>query len=153
MLDHKKSDHFPVFLSGVLFGTIVTIGVLIKARVTPTQMQDVSMTYADFITVMLTAVTVVITILAIFIAILALWGYSQFQKMTETASKNHLEQLVKEGPFAAKIETAIIRHVSDQLREGELRKVLAERIDSIILNDASQREEREQQADDKPFTD
>lgn len=110
------------------------------------------MSYTDFITVMLTAVTVVITILAIFIAILALWGYSQFQKMTETASKNHLEKLLLDSPFAARIEAAIIQHVSDQLQKGELRKVLVERIDSILLNDASQRE-REQHADEKPFTD
>lgn len=111
------------------------------------------MSYTDFITVMLTAVTVVITILAIFIAILALWGYSQFQKITETSSKNHLEKLLLDGPFAAKTEAAIIQHVSDQLQNGELRKVLVERIDSILLNDASQRAEREEQADEKPFTD
>lgn len=111
------------------------------------------MSYADFITIMLTAVTVVITILAIFIAILALWGYSQFQKMTEMASKNHLEKLLLDGPFAAKVETTIIQHVSDQLQKGELRKVLVERIDGILLNDASQRAEREQQAGEESFAD
>lgn len=153
MAVYQQADRFPIFLGGVLLGTVITVGSITTIKVTPTQMQDVSMSYADFITVMLTAVTVVITILAIFIAILALWGYSQFQKLTETASKNHLEKLLLDGPFAARIEAAIIQHVSDQLQKGELRKVLVERIDSIILNDASQRAEREQQADEKPFTD
>lgn len=153
MAVYHQSDYFPIFLGGVLLGTIISIGSLISIKVTPEQMQDVSMSYTDFITVMLTAVTVVITILAIFIAILALWGYSQFQKMTETASKNHLEKLLLDSPFAAKTEAAIIQHVSEQLQKGDLRKVLAERIDSILLNDASQRAEREQQAEEKPFTD
>ncbi|WP_370677204.1 hypothetical protein [Pleomorphomonas sp. PLEO] len=132
---------------------MITVGSLVTLKVKPEQMQDISMSYTDFITIMLTAVTVVITILAIFIGILALWGYSQFQKMTETASKSHLEKLLQEGPFAAKIEAAIIQHVTDQLRQGELHKVLVDRIDSIILNDASQRADREQTGDEKPFTD
>ena len=150
---YQQRDHFPIFIGGILFGTIITVGSLANIKVTPAQMQNVSMSYTDFITVMLTAVTVVITILAVFIAILALWGYSQFQKMTETASKNHLEKLVLNGAFAAKIEAVIIQHLSDQLQKGELRKVLAERIDSILLNDASRRAERDPQADEKPFTD
>jgi len=55
--------------------------------------------------------------------------------MTETASKNHLDKLLLDSPFAAKIEAAIIQHVSEQLQKGELRKLLVERIDSILLND------------------
>lgn len=153
MAPYQQTDHFPIFLAGTLVGTIITVCSLISMRVTPEQMQNVSMSYTDFVTVMLTAVTVVITILAIFIAILALWGYSQFQKMTETASKNHLEKMLLDSPFAAKIEAAIIQHISDQLQKGELRKVLVERIDSIILNDASMRAERDLPADEKPFTD
>lgn len=153
MAVYQQSDKFPIFLGGVLLGTIVTIGILITIKVTPRHMNEVMMSYADFITVMLTAVTVVITILAIFIAILALWGYSQFQKMTATASENHLEKLLVDSPFAARIETAIIQHVSDQLQKGELRRLLVERIDGILLNDASQRAQREQQVEDEPFTD
>lgn len=153
MAVYHQSDHFPLFLGGVLLGAIITVGILITMKVAPTQMQDVSMLYTDFITVMLTAVTVVITILAVFIAILALWGYSQFQKMTEAASKDHLEKLLIDSPFAARIEAAIIRHVSDELQKGDLRKVLVERIDGILLNDASQRAERGQQAGEEPFID
>jgi lipopolysaccharide export LptBFGC system permease protein LptF len=114
-------------------------------------MQELPMSYTDFITVMLTAVTVVITILAIFIAILALWGYSQFQKMTEAASAKHLETQLLDGPFAAKVEATIIKHVSEQLEKGELRKLLADRIDQILLNDAAKRAENS--TEDKPFTD
>ncbi len=56
-------------------------------------------------------------------------------------------------PIAKRIEATIIQHVSDQLQKGELRKVLVERVDSILLNDASQRAEREQRAGEEPFTD
>jgi len=62
---YQQSDYFPIFLGGVLLGTIVTVGSLISIKITPERMQDVSMSYTDFITVLLTAVTVVITILAI----------------------------------------------------------------------------------------
>lgn len=154
MASQHQTDYFPIFLTGILAGVILTVCILIRIRVTPEQMQSVSMSYTDFITVMLTAVTVVITILAIFIGILALWGYSQFQKLTETASKNHLEKMLLEGPFAARIEAAIIQHISDQLQSGELRKLLVERVDSILLNDASLRAEKEQASpEEKPFAD
>ena len=153
MSAYQNHDYFPIFLAGLVSGSVTTITILISIKVSPEQMQDVGMSYTDFITVMLTSVTVVITILAIFIAILALWGYSQFQKMTETASKSHLEKLLLDSPFGLKIEAVIIQHVSEQLQNGELRKVLVDRIDSILLNDASLRDERVQQANDKPFTD
>ena len=65
MAAYQQSDYFPIFLGGVLLGTIVTVGSLISIKITPERMQDVSMSYTDFITVLLTAVTVVITILAI----------------------------------------------------------------------------------------
>jgi hypothetical protein len=123
-------------------------------KIKPEQLQSIEMSYADFITIMLTAVTVVITILAIFIGILALWGYSQFEKMTETASKNHLEKMLLDGPFSKGIEAVIIRHISEQLQRGELRSLLVERVDSILLSDASLRAEREQSSpEDKPFAD
>ncbi|OKP76046.1 hypothetical protein BTE77_17245 [Ensifer adhaerens] len=150
----QQTDYFPIFLTGVLSGVIITVCSLIGIQVSPEQIQSISMSYTDFITVMLTAVTVVITILAIFIGILALWGYSQFQKLTETASKNHLEKMLLEGPFAKRIEAVIIQHISEQLQSGELRQLLAQRVDSILLNDASLRAEKEHMSpEEKPFTD
>lgn len=123
-------------------------------EIRPEQIKSVDMSYIDFITVMLTAVTVVITILAVFIAILAIWGYSQFQKLTETASKNHLEKMLIDGPFGKRIEATIIQHISEQLQRGELRSLLAESVDRLILNDASIRADRDQSPpEEKPFTD
>jgi len=150
----ENTDYFPIFLLGLLSGVILTICLLIGIKVTPDTMQNIGMSYTDFITVMLTAVTVVITILAIFIGILALWGYSQFQKLTETASKNHIEKMLLEGPFATQVEAAIIQHISEQLQRGELRKLLVDRVDSILLNDASLRADKEQSSpEEKFFTD
>ncbi|MER9428875.1 hypothetical protein NKL07_09640 [Mesorhizobium sp. C280B] len=154
MSARAQTDYLPIFLIGLLSGVILIGCTLVSVNVTPEQIQSISMSYTDFITVMLTAVTVIITILAMFIAILAIWGYSQFQKLTETASRNHLEKMLFDGPFAKRIETAIIQHISDQIQGGELRTVLAERVDRLILSDASLRADKDQApSEEKPFTD
>jgi hypothetical protein len=150
----EQTEYLPIFLLGLLAGAILIACILASIKIAPEQIQSLNMSYTDFITVMLTAVTVIITIFAIFIAILAIWGYSQFQKLTETASKNHLEKMLIDSPFAKRIEAVIIQHISEQLQQGELRNLLAERIDRIILNDASTRAEKDPAPpEEKPFTD
>lgn len=153
MTPREQADHLPIFLLGLLSGTITAMVILARVKITPEEIKSIDMSYSDFITIMLTAVTVVITILAVFIAILAVWGYSQFQKMTEAASRSHLEKMLGDGPFARKIESTIIQHISEQLQKGELRRLLIERVDSIIMTDASLREEKDQPPEEKPFTD
>lgn len=152
--DREQTDYLPIFVLGLLAGAVLIACILVRIKIAPEQIQSLNMSYTDFITVMLTAVTVVITILAIFIAILAIWGYSQFQKLTETASQNHLEKMLIDSPFAKRIEAVIIQHVSEQLQQGQLRNLLAERVDRIILNDASSRAEKDPAPpEEKPFTD
>jgi hypothetical protein len=47
--------------------------------------------------------------------------------------------MLKAGAFRSEIETLITKHVSSQLEGGELRKILAERVDTIIQGDAARR--------------
>ncbi|WFP73386.1 hypothetical protein [Mesorhizobium sp. WSM4906] len=152
---YKQPDHLPVYLLGILSGAIFIIIALTSVKIAPDKLAGHEMSYVDFITLMLTAVTVIITVLAVFIGILAVWGYSQFQKMTEDASKNHLNSMISEGPFAKQIETTIIQHISEQLKAGDLRKLLVERVDHILLSDASLRAEKPNQNSnpDAPFKD
>lgn len=154
MAAYKQSDYFPIFLLGALSGLVLCIGALVSFNITHEMIASITMSYADLITIMLTAVTVIITVLAVFIAILAVWGYSQFRKMTEVASENHLNKILADGPYATKIENTVIQHVSDQMQSGELRKLLVERIDHIIITDASLRADSANSSnDDENFKD
>ena len=154
MAAYRQSDYFPIFLLGALSGFASCIAALVSYKITPEMIASTSMSYADLITIMLTAVTVIITVLAVFIAILAVWGYSQFRKMTQEASENHLNNILANGPYAKKIENTIVQHVSDQIQSGELRRLLVERVDHIILTDASLRADKPSSPnDDESFKD
>ena len=107
------------------------------------------MTYTDIAVVVLAGVTVMVTVLAVFIGILAIWGYSQFEKMTKSASEKHLEKVLGEAAFLKKIEDIVVKHVSDQLTRGELRDVLISRVDQIIIADAEERS-KHSDAPDEP---
>ncbi|MBS8261113.1 hypothetical protein DYI23_12880 [Roseibium polysiphoniae] len=146
MAKNREPDYFPIFLLGLLAGSILVIACIVSIRITPEELQDIQMGYPDFVTIMLTGVTVIITMLAVFIAILALWGYSQFQEMTETASANHLNKILEGGPFSKKVEDIIVQHVSQQLQDGELRSVLVERVDHILLSDAARRASKDEES-------
>ncbi|HWK46423.1 MAG TPA: hypothetical protein VNT30_17005 [Stellaceae bacterium] len=111
------------------------------------------MTYSELISIILTAITVVLAVLALFIGFLAIWGYSQFREITKAASAEHLEKLLRDGPFSKRIDETIIKHVSSQLADGELRKILIERIDNLAMTDAAKREQKEVEQSEVPFRD
>lgn len=146
------SDYFPIFLAGVLFGCIFTICSLVTFQISPKSLESIPMSYTDSVTIVLTAITVILAILAVFIGVLAVWGYSQFEKMTRAASAKHLEKMLTNGPFSKRIDDTIVKHVSGQLEDGELRKILTDRIDALLLNDAAHRDQetgKETEADYK----
>jgi hypothetical protein len=97
------------------------------------------MSYPEFVSILLTGIAVILAILALFIASLAIWGYAQFRELTRSASADHLEKMLKGGAFRDEIEALIIKHISAQLEDGELRKLLVERVDTIIQGDAARR--------------
>lgn len=110
--------------------------------------------YSDFVSIMLTGVSVILAVLAIVIAVLALWGYSQFKEMTQKASKEHIENLLKTGGLNSILEDMIVEYISKELKNGDLRNLIAEKIDRLIINDADLRAERElsgHASEDTPF--
>lgn len=120
------------------------------------QLAKGAMEYADYVSIMLTSVSVILAVLALLIGLLALWGYSQFKDMTQKASQQHLETMLKDGWLKEKFESLIIKHISEQLKEGELREIIVERVDRVILTDADTRAKDEaatQDIPDKPYTD
>jgi hypothetical protein len=111
------------------------------------------MSYPELVSILLTGIAVILAVLALFIASLAIWGYSQFKDMTRSASADHLEKMLKAGAFRDEIEALITKHVSSQLEHGELRKILVERVDTIIQGDAASRAAQTAPAADSDFKD
>lgn len=102
---------------------------------------QVKMAYHELISVLLTGIGVILAALALFIGALAVWGYAQFQSMTRSASTEHLEKMLRDGPFRNEVEKMIIDHVSAQLKGEDtlLRKLLEERVDRQLLTNAQER--------------
>ena len=112
-----------------------------------------TMTYPELVSILLTGIAVILAVLALFVASLAVWGYSQFKEMTRAASASHIEGMLKAGAFRTEIEGLIIKHVSSQLEDGALRKILVDRVDALILGDAASREARTDPKSDTEFKD
>jgi hypothetical protein len=140
------------FISGVACGVMYTVCAFVPFGFEPSKSQ---MQYSDLVAVLLTGIGVILATLAVFIGVAAVWGYSQFQKMTQEASAAHLEKLLSSGKFKDGIDALIVSHVSSQLADGKLRDLLAERIDRTLLQDAQRRDAQQQPrpAGDEPFTD
>lgn len=127
-----------MFAAGSLFGTMLTVTSLFQWRLVPDGGQ-VRMAYHELVSVLLTGIGVILAALALFIGALAVWGYSQFQSMTRTASGEHLEKMLNDGPFRKEVEDIILKHVSAQIKDGPLRDILVERVDVLIQSNAEDR--------------
>lgn len=99
------------------------------------------MTYSELISVLLTGIGVILAALALFIGALAVWGYAQFQSMTRTASAEHLEKMLKDGPLRKEVEAIIVRQVTAELKkeDGALRAIMEESVERQILTNAETR--------------
>jgi hypothetical protein len=123
---------------GIVFGEMLMVSYLFRSRFSVMGARP-TMSYPELVSILLTGIAVILAVLALFIACLAVWGYSQFKDMTRSASAEHLEKMLRAGAFRDEIETLIIKHVSLQLERGELRKILVERVDTLIQGDAASR--------------
>jgi hypothetical protein len=141
-----------IFGAGVLLGEMVIVSYVAQWYSSPTGTK-MAMSYPELVAILLTGIAVILAVLALFVASLAVWGYSQFKEMTRSASADHLEKLLKAGTFRNEIESLIIKHVSSQLEHGELRKILVERVDSIIQGDAASRAAHAAPTKDADFKD
>ncbi|WP_413710768.1 hypothetical protein [Rhizobium sp. Rhizsp82] len=113
------------------------------------------MSYTDLVAILLTATSTIITILGVFVAVLAIWGYSQFEKMTREASTRHLEKLLQSGKFRDEIDQTILKHVSSELAKesSPFRDLLRQQIETMMLTDASRRQGGEPANAETPFRD
>lgn len=139
---------------GLLSGVIITVVTLFKVHLSPEEVSDLSMSYSDLVAILLTATSTIITILGVFVAVLAIWGYSQFEKMTREASSRHLELLLQSGKFRDEVDQTIIRHVSAELAKetSPFRDLLRQQIETMIYTDASKRQAGTDKADaEAPF--
>jgi hypothetical protein len=140
------------FGAGIVCGEMLIVSYLFQWHFSPKGAQP-TMSYPELVSILLTGIAVILAVLALFIASLAIWGYSQFKDMTRSASAEHLEKMLKAGAFREEIEVLIIKHVSSQLEDGELRKILVERVDTIIQGDAADRAARATTGADADFKD
>lgn len=114
------------------------------------------MSYTDLVAVLLTATSTIITILGVFVAVLAIWGYSQFEKITKEASTRHLERMLHSGEFREEVDNTILRHVSAELAKesSPFRDLLRQQIETMIYTDAAKRQGSEtESAAEVPFKD
>jgi hypothetical protein len=126
------------FGAGVLCGEMLLASYFFQWHFLPREAAP-KMSYAEFVSILLTGIAVILAVLALFVASLAVWGYSQFREMTKAASAEHVERMLKAGAFRDEVEALIIKHVSSQLEQGTLRTVLVERVDALIQGDAASR--------------
>lgn len=131
-----------MFGVGSLFGIICTVCFIAEWKLVPEGGQ-VKMAYHELIAILLTGIGVILAALALFIGALAVWGYTQFQSMTRSASAEHLEKMLREGSLKKEIEDIIVNHVSAQMSDGKLRGLLEERVDMLLMTNAGEGERDE----------
>jgi len=136
-------------------GSIVMVCALIGIEIAPDDISGVHMNYTDLVAILLTATSTIVTILGVFVAVLAIWGYSQFEKMTREASTRHLEKLLQSGKFRDEVDQTILNHVSSELAKetSPFRELLRQQVETMMLTDASRRQEGEAANAEIPFKD
>ena len=133
---------FKIFI-GALFGGIVGAAFVWFIQTGSFHLVSLNMSYADLAAIMLSAVSVLVTVLGVFIAALAIWGYSQFRSIAQSAAKSHVGSELKDGELKTHIEKIIGDFLSTELKAGSLRKLMEERVDHILFSGAAQRAEEE----------
>lgn len=129
---------------------------LVTLRISPDKLDGINMSYTDLVAILLTATSTIITILGVFVALLAIWGYSQFEKMTKEASTRHLERLLQSGKFRDEVDQTILTHVSAELAKetSPFRDLLRQQLETMIYTDAGKRQNVEpESAVEVPFKD
>lgn len=135
-----------LFLScfGIFLGGAIVASMFARFRVYPGEVGEVAMSYGDLAAVLLSAVGVLVAVLGVFMAVLAVWGYVHFREAACTAAVKHVREQLETGSALRKsVDSAVIGHVANELRSGELRKTLEERVDLLILKGAGQRAREE----------
>lgn len=100
-----------MFLGGLL--TFISIAIWRPAVLLPqVKSEENSMSYSDFVAVMLTALGVMLAVLALFMALLAFIGYRQMLKTAELQATKSAEKILSEaltasGMLSNKVDLAL----------------------------------------------
>jgi hypothetical protein len=148
-MNGSDSDWFPILLMGILLGVVITVSSLVGFHISPMDIAELEMSYADMAAIMLGAVSVIVTVLGVFIAILALWGYSQFKKSAMRAAAHHVSNALESGSLRTEVERLIISEVVSQLDGGKLEKIMEDRVNRALFSGA----QRRTRSDDDPIGD
>lgn len=125
-------------LAGAIAGAVAAVAVLL-AQGQPFHLTPVGMSYADLAATLLAAVSALLTIIGIFIAALALWGFTAFRAMTKNSAKAHVSQQLKQGELRTHVEGVVTEFLAREFAGGNLRKQLEERLDAILVSAPSER--------------
>ena len=139
--------------AGGLAGAIVAITILM-VQGQPFHLAPVGMSYADLAATILAAVAVLTTIIGVFIAALAVWGYTAFRTITKNSAKSHVSQQLRQGELRTHVETVVTEFLSKEFESGNLRRQLEDRLDEILISAPSDRAKEEGTTDsDVPLDD
>ena len=125
-------------LAGTIAG-LVSAALFLFAQGQPFHLQPVGMSYADLAATLLAAVSALLTIIGIFIAALALWGFTAFRAMTKNSAKAHVSQQLKQGELRTHVEGVVTEFLTREFDGGNLRRQLEERLDEILVSAPSDR--------------
>lgn len=128
-----------MFGVGILVGVIFAVCAVVGLRISPGSKSDTVISYADLAALMLSAVSVIVTVLGVGIAVLALWGYAQFKQSAAAAAHDHVDDELKNGELRKLVADLMVAEVTRQMDDGKLRKIMEDRVDRQTMLGASQR--------------
>lgn len=142
-MGERHEAALPIFLLGVFVGAVLFGWIAIGFSLKPSAHggSDIQMTYPDLAALLLGGVAVMVTVLGVFVAILAIWGYVHFKRTTKAAALTYIKNELQDGSIRGKLEELVLEHIADEVSkpDGQLRSLLIERLDAIILNNAQER--------------
>lgn len=126
-----------ILISGTA-GIAGTIIVLI-AQGQPFHLAPANMSYADLAATLLGASAVLLAIIGVFVAALAIWGFTAFRDTTKASAKQHVDDQLREGELRGHIEKIVSDFLTKEFAGGNLRKLVEERVEAILLSSAGER--------------
>lgn len=121
---------------GVIVATVIAgfVGAVSSLRFSGA---NYSLSYADFVSIMLTAISLLLTLLGFFIAILALFGWNSLSARVKEASNEFLTEGFSEGATLNKLlkensASALTAYLKTGIKEGDPLYVMLKRVSEDI---------------------
>ena len=136
----KRGSRALLFLK--LIGLVVlclAAGAIGSAMTSRFGTSDYTISYADFVSIMLTAVSLLITVLAVFLAVVGFVGWTSIEQKTHLKTEEYLKDGFKDG---GALDEMLLRRVTEALR-AKTEEIMFEGV-SPIENEYDVDEGREQ---------